>query len=234
MENLKELLKKALIHVKATAGAEHILDGFNRRHRPIDDFVAEIEEALGAGIELTEADSSDLVDCSNCSHFRSEGASMEYPYPTAWCGEGKGDIRPDELLLECDLFEKRQMRRCPKCKSSREAVKCWKCGEATFEPCEGWEEPKMPPIDRIRELAREVGYAIGEHGSKERDLDVIAAPWTDDAVGNHDLFQHIAKGLEAKIVSVERKPLGRYAATIQMDGFYKGIDISVCPILKKA
>lgn len=87
----------------------------------------------------------------------------------------------------------------------------------------------MPPIDRIREVAYEIGYAIGKHGSKERDLDVIAAPWTDDAVGNHELLQHISKSLGAKILRTERKPLGRYAATIQMDGWYKAIDISVCP-----
>lgn len=121
------------------------------------------------------------------------------------------------------------VRRCPRCKAPRKGVNCWKCGEATFEPCEGWEDPKMPPIDRIRELAKEVGYAIGEHGSRERDLDVIAAPWTDNAVGNYELLQHMAKSLGAKILSMERKPLGRYAATIQIDGYYKAIDISVCP-----
>ena len=121
------------------------------------------------------------------------------------------------------------VRRCPQCKAPREGEKCWKCGEATFEPCEGWDEPPLPSINLIRKAAYEVGYAIGEHGSKERDLDVIAAPWTDKAVGNHDLLQHIAKSLGAKILSTERKPLGRYAATIQIDGWYKAIDISVCP-----
>ena len=45
------------------------------------------------------------VDCQQCIHFRSEGASMDYPYPTAWCGEGKGDIRPDEMLVDCELFD---------------------------------------------------------------------------------------------------------------------------------
>ena len=126
-------------------------------------------------------------------------------------------------------MRKEPYRRCTQCKAPKKGAKCWKCGEATFEPCEGWDAPMLPPIDRIRELAYEVGYAIGEHGSKERDLDVIAAPWTDKAVGNHDLLQYIAKSLGAKILSTERKPLGRYAATIQIDGWYKAIDISVCP-----
>ncbi|MBW2644564.1 MAG: hypothetical protein JRE23_00040 [Deltaproteobacteria bacterium] len=122
------------------------------------------------------------------------------------------------------------VRRCPQCKAPRKGAKCWKCGEATFEPCEGWEEPKLPPIDLIRELAYEVGYAIGEHGSKERDLDVIAAPWTKKAVDPIDLLLHLKNGLNGKLVGgIENKPLGRVGANIQLDGFYKVIDISVYP-----
>ena len=122
------------------------------------------------------------------------------------------------------------VRRCPQCKAPRKGAECWKCGEATFEPCEGWEEPKLPPIDRIRELAHEVGYAIGEHGSKERDFDVIAAPWTEEAVDQIDLLLHLKNGLKGKLIGgIENKPLGRVGANIQLDGFYKTIDISVCP-----
>jgi hypothetical protein len=122
------------------------------------------------------------------------------------------------------------VRRCPKCKAPRKGENCWKCGEVTFVPCKGWDEPKLPPIDRIRELAYEVGYAIGEHGSKERDLDVIAAPWTEDAVDAMDLLLHIKCGLKGKLLGgIEKKPLGRIGANIQMDGWYKTIDISVCP-----
>ena len=39
----------------------------------------------------------------------------------------------------------------------------------------------------MRLKARELGYALGVHGSAERDLDVIAAPWTEDAVAALDL-----------------------------------------------
>jgi len=87
----------------------------------------------------------------------------------------------------------------------------------------------LPDIEPIRKAAREVGYAIGVHGSQERDLDLIAAPWTDDAVGNYELIQHIAKSINAKVISISRKPHGRYAATIQMDLYIKDIDLSVCP-----
>lgn len=121
---------------------------------------------------------------------------------------------------------------CPKCNSYRKDKICWKCQTETFEPCEGWTYPELPPVDRIRELAKEVGYAIGEHGSKERDLDLIAAPWTKDAVSQYTLVVHIAKGLEARIVATERKPLGRYAVNMRIRGWYKMIDLSVCPRLK--
>lgn len=120
-------------------------------------------------------------------------------------------------------------RRCQPCNAPRNGETCHKCGSETFTPHAEWEEPALPPIERIRELAREVGYAVGLHGTQERDLDVIAAPWTDKAVGNQALIEHIAKGLGARVTSLERKPLGRYAATIQMAGWYKPIDISICP-----
>ena|ERR1700737_542652 len=122
---------------------------------------------------------------------------------------------------------------CSECATERGGTHCWKCGAETFLPARV-NAQKLPPIDRIRELAKEVGYAIGVHGSQQRDLDVIAAPWSDDAVNNQALLEHIAQGLvtengPARIIEIERKPLGRYAATIQMDGWYKDIDISVCP-----
>ncbi|MDO8180165.1 MAG: hypothetical protein Q7T62_18105 [Undibacterium sp.] len=121
---------------------------------------------------------------------------------------------------------------CNDCASFRKNAICQKCGGKTFTPHESFTELKLPSIDRIRELAKEVGYAIGVHGTLERDLDLIAAPWSDDAIGNKGLMDHIAKGMNARIISIERKPLGRYAATIQIDGWFKPIDLSVCPILQ--
>jgi len=153
------------------------------------------------------------------------GAALEATYRNSELFE----ITEAALAVEIEQpnSEAEDKRRCKKCAA--------RCGTETFEPdprC--GEEPRLPPIDRIRELAKEVGYAIGVHGSQQRDFDVIAAPWTENAVGNHDLLKHIAAGLTtdngpAHIISTERKPLGRYAATIQMDGWYKQLDISVCP-----
>ena len=120
---------------------------------------------------------------------------------------------------------------CKGCAAFRSGDICQKCQGETFVPCEGFTECKLPDIELIRKLAKEVGYAVGVHGTQERDLDIIAAPWTDDAVNSWELMQHIAKGLNAHIIDKERKPLGRHAATIQIDGWYKPLDISICPIL---
>lgn len=120
-------------------------------------------------------------------------------------------------------------KHCRHCGSERKSDTCWKCGSELFVVADGWEEPSIPPIGPIRKLAREVGYAIGVHGSQERDLDLIAAPWTDDALQAEDLLRHIAQGINAHIVSTEQKPLGRFSATLQIDGWFKSIDISVCP-----
>jgi len=118
---------------------------------------------------------------------------------------------------------------CVKCNSPRSINPCPKCGTALTRPSDGWTWPDLPDIDRIRELAREVGYAIGVHGSLERDLDLIAAPWVADAVGPLELAEHIAYGLGGNVVDFERqdKPCGRWACNIHTPGWTKMIDLSV-------
>lgn len=37
-------------------------------------------------------------------------------------------------------------------------------------------------IEPLREVARQHGYALAEHGSQRRDIDLIAVPWTAEAV----------------------------------------------------
>lgn len=123
-------------------------------------------------------------------------------------------------------------RHCPKCNAPRGSGRCFKCGTETFLPHPNWSYPALPDVAKIRDLAREVGYAIGEHGTQQRDLDLIAAPWTEEAVGNWQLMEHIAHGMNGRILEVERKPLGRYACSIQIDGYFKVIDLSVCPQIR--
>ena len=97
-------------------------------------------------------------------------------------------------------------------------------------PHPAWEEPAIPDIAPIRLLAREVGYAIGVHGSQERDLDLIAAPWTEAAVSAEELANHIAKGINGRVLAPEDRPLGRWSCNIQIDGWFKLIDLSVSPV----
>ena len=99
----------------------------------------------------------------------------------------------------------------------------------------------------IRGAAQASGYAIGVHGSMVRDLDLIAAPWADNAADAHDLIDAIRVAIEAEVGSCYRcardhpdasgaKPHGRMAFNLYSghvvrtpQGAYPFIDISVMP-----
>lgn len=83
-------------------------------------------------------------------------------------------------------------------------------------------------------VGRRLGYAIGVHGSQMRDLDLIAAPWTNQAVAPYELAKSIACALPGVIVGKRtRKPHDRVAWTIYpcylwgIDAWY--IDLSIMP-----
>ena len=44
-------------------------------------------------------------------------------------------------------------------------------------------------IEPLRARARELGYALCVHGSLRRDIDLVAVPWTEDAVTPNQLFE---------------------------------------------
>lgn len=69
-------------------------------------------------------------------------------------------------------------------------------------------------LPKIRSAARGCGYAIGVHGSMQRDLDLIAVPWIENHASRDALAKEIhfaACGLSMKQYQWERKPLGRFA-----------------------
>jgi len=69
-------------------------------------------------------------------------------------------------------------------------------------------------LPEIRAAAKMLGYAIGVHGSMERDLDLIAVPWTEVAADKEILARAIhrsACGLESQSYAWESKPHGRVA-----------------------
>ena len=97
--------------------------------------------------------------------------------------------------------------------------------------------PKVRPIayvchlPRITALAREYGYAIAVHGSLQRDLDLIAVPWSEVATDDETLVLAIARMVGGFILDHERamaKPHGRKAWTIHM-GAGLWIDLGVMP-----
>lgn len=93
-----------------------------------------------------------------------------------------------------------------------------------------WRDPRLPDFRLIWAVARECGYSIGLHGSMRRDCDMIAAPWTDEAVIAFELIDRLCAALNATIVGpIAGKPHGRLGWILQVDGWVKTIDISVMP-----
>jgi hypothetical protein len=71
-------------------------------------------------------------------------------------------------------------------------------------------------LPKIKEAARECGYALAHHGSLRRDLDLLAVPWTDSHVERDTLAKVIHKaacGLVQDKYEWEKKPCGRFAVS---------------------
>lgn len=98
-----------------------------------------------------------------------------------------------------------------------------------------WVDPVLPDFRLIWRVARECGYAVGLHGSMKRDCDMIAVPWTEGAVGSLELIGRLCDALDAKRVGpIAGKPHGRLGFILQIDGWFKSIDISVMPLVMSA
>ncbi len=71
-------------------------------------------------------------------------------------------------------------------------------------------------IPQLAEAGREVGYAVAVHGSLARDLDIVAIPWTEEAVSAERLVMHIMAAVDGHLVNgarrkpVEGKPEGEW------------------------
>lgn len=89
--------------------------------------------------------------------------------------------------------------------------------------------------------ARGCGYALAVHGSKARDIDLIAVPWTTHCDTPELLVQRLCGALAAKVGRAlpcaaddwTEKPHGRRAITIILPGMCPEIDLSVMPRVEK-
>lgn len=83
----------------------------------------------------------------------------------------------------------------------------------------------------LREAARELGYALALHGSMQRDLDLIAVPWVEEAAEPEALVAAIAKitgGFEIPGENPGLKPHGRIGYSLHLGGG-PYIDLSIMP-----
>lgn len=77
-------------------------------------------------------------------------------------------------------------------------------------------------IGPLRERARELGYAIGVHGTLKRDIDLIACPWTNEAVDPKKLAEQLRLVVEK--VNGYAQPGAREVSEYFLDGCPGGKD----------
>lgn len=107
-------------------------------------------------------------------------------------------------------------------------------------------------LPALREVARRNGYALAVHGSLERDIDLLAAPWVDGATAAADVVRDLYAACKAilgfvtgpggwteqqtfeppigSLPNPDRKPHGRLGWSILLSGG-PYIDLSVMPRL---
>lgn len=87
-------------------------------------------------------------------------------------------------------------------------------------------------VERVSKIARDCGYAVAVHGSRSRDLDLIAVPWTDGAVGNRELVEALCERGRFVLGETAGKPHGRVGYVLHGvpgSAGIKYIDLSVTP-----
>jgi hypothetical protein len=93
-------------------------------------------------------------------------------------------------------------------------------------------------LPRIRTAGKELGYAIAVHGSMQRDLDLVAIPWVENAASAERLVAFIADEVRGFVIgdismhgtldTPTRQPHGRQSWNICWGG-KAFIDLSVMP-----
>jgi hypothetical protein len=55
-------------------------------------------------------------------------------------------------------------------------------------------------LPRLREAGKKMGYAIALHGTMQRDLDLLAVPWVEEAAPAEDLVQFVAEAVSGFVI----------------------------------
>jgi len=98
-------------------------------------------------------------------------------------------------------------------------------------------------LPQLQSIAYEHGYALAVHGSMATDLDLLACPWTEDAVDAYALIEALRASVNGVLAERDwdtnpsKRPHGRLAwafyfdaqSAVDCSGPY--LDISVMPSL---
>jgi hypothetical protein len=77
-------------------------------------------------------------------------------------------------------------------------------------------------------IANQNGYALLLHGSKVRDVDMVAVPWVEEACTQELLIKAFCVAFQLSIVKFEQRPHNRYSYALYKKGWSdQFIDISV-------
>jgi hypothetical protein len=86
-------------------------------------------------------------------------------------------------------------------------------------------------IGPLRLVAHELGYAVAVHGSLKRDIDLVAIPWTRNAVDRDELVKAICERLGAFRAADgwRERPHGRWVQIIRIpdQNPYTYLDLSI-------
>lgn len=85
-------------------------------------------------------------------------------------------------------------------------------------------------IPYITRIGVDNGWGIAVHGSMCRDLDLLAVPWTDEAIPANELIAKLCKMTDGELqqeTAGTEKPHGRKAYTITFKGAWHFIDLSI-------
>lgn len=87
---------------------------------------------------------------------------------------------------------------------------------------------------KLREVARQRGYALALHGSLAKDLDVLAVPWVLEAAPADVLVKDLVEAsggmLQPDSPVITQMPHGRMAVTIMLGGQGGYVDLSIMPL----